>query len=63
MPLGLGFIADRWSEAELIGFAYVYEQVSRRKQALTPYVKPKSGLDLIIRGRRQELRSLPRYTI
>ncbi|KAH9884596.1 amidase signature domain-containing protein [Xylariomycetidae sp. FL2044] len=48
IPLGLSFVADRWSDRELVGYAYAYEQVSRRRKGLTPVVKPRSDLELIM---------------
>ncbi|KAK7960668.1 hypothetical protein PG988_011882 [Apiospora saccharicola] len=39
MPQGLSFVGEEWSEMELIGFAYAYEQVSQRRGTLRPWVK------------------------
>ncbi|RYP41068.1 hypothetical protein DL767_001229 [Monosporascus sp. MG133] len=47
-PLGISFVADRWSEEALIGYAYAYEQVSRKRSSLKPYVQPVSDLDSIL---------------
>ncbi|KAH8646331.1 amidase signature domain-containing protein [Xylariales sp. PMI_506] len=48
LPLGLSFTADRWSEQDLIGYAYAYEQVSKKRNKLKPYIKPKTDLDSIL---------------
>ncbi len=47
-PLGVSFVADRWAEEALIGYAYAYEQVSRHRNSLRPYVQPKSDLDSVL---------------
>jgi amidase len=41
LPVGLSFIGGAWSEPRLIGFAYAYEQASkkRRPPTLQPHVK------------------------
>ncbi|KAI1335128.1 amidase signature domain-containing protein [Xylariaceae sp. FL0016] len=44
LPLGISFTADKWSEKELIAYAYAYEQASRKRQAYQPYMKPKTDL-------------------
>jgi len=33
VPVGLEFLGRPWSEAELIGFAYAYEQAANPRQA------------------------------
>ncbi|CAJ2506214.1 Uu.00g003440.m01.CDS01 [Anthostomella pinea] len=48
MPLGISFTADRWSEEELIGYAYAYEQTSHKRKELQPLTRPKSDLDTIL---------------
>ena len=47
-PLGVSFVADRWAEESLVGYAFAYEQVSRRRRELRPYLEPKSDLDLVL---------------
>ncbi|KAI1357320.1 amidase signature enzyme [Xylaria arbuscula] len=49
IPLGLSFTADNWSDQKLIQYAYAYEQASQRRKELTPVIKPKSDLDIIIK--------------
>ncbi|KAI1324865.1 amidase signature enzyme [Xylariaceae sp. FL0255] len=49
IPLGLSFIADRWSDRDLIGYGYAYEQMSKRRRELDPVVKPVSDLDLVLK--------------
>ncbi|KAH8890366.1 amidase signature enzyme [Thozetella sp. PMI_491] len=48
MPLGLTFVGDQWSERTLIGYAYAYEQVSKKRQTLSPYLKIDADLDSIM---------------
>ncbi|KAI1077547.1 amidase signature domain-containing protein [Whalleya microplaca] len=55
LPLGLSFTADRWTEKELIGYAYAYEQVSRKRRTLKPQIKPSSDLDSILKYNMLEL--------
>lgn len=43
-PLGISFVADRWMEEGLISYAYAYEQVSKRRDSLRPYIEPWSDL-------------------
>ena len=45
-PLGISFVADRWSEETLVACAFAYEQASRRRRELRPHVEPVSDLDL-----------------
>ncbi|KAI1171142.1 amidase signature enzyme [Nemania sp. FL0916] len=51
IPLGLSFTAGSWSDQRLIQYAYAYEQVSRRRRALKPIIKPKSDIDILINQR------------
>ncbi|KAI0436214.1 amidase signature enzyme [Xylaria telfairii] len=51
IPLGLSFTADNWSDQKLIQYAYAYEQASQRRRELTPVIKPKSDLGIIINKR------------
>ncbi|KAK8091687.1 hypothetical protein PG997_002048 [Apiospora hydei] len=44
MPQGLSFVGEKWTEMELIGFAYAYEQASRKRGALRPWVEIKRDL-------------------
>ena len=43
-PMGLSFIGDLWSEEELIGMAYAYEQRSRVRGTLGRVVQPRTEL-------------------
>lgn len=40
VPFGLSFMGDFWSEKELIGYAYAYEQRSKHRGDVLPYVVP-----------------------
>ena len=40
IPFGISFVGRKWDEETLIGFAYAFEQRSRVRQRLRPYVRP-----------------------
>lgn len=50
IPLGLSFIGDSWMEEDLIGFAYSYEQVSKKRRTLVPYAEIEEDLASILRA-------------
>lgn len=52
--LGLSFIADRWSDRNLIHYGYAYEQISKRRRMLSPVIQPSSDLDFLIGRRRSD---------
>lgn len=54
IPLGLSFIADRWSDRNLIRYGYAYEQISKRRRMLSPVIQPSSDLDLVISRRKSD---------
>lgn len=58
MPLGLSFMADKWSDVELVSYGYAYEQVSRKREQLKPYLKPRHDLDSVLRPRAVDARQL-----
>lgn len=45
---GLSFLGPRFSEATLIGFAYAYEQRTRTRNTVQPYVVPNVELGDIV---------------
>ena len=45
VPFGLSFMGGMWSERELVGFAYAYEQVSMHRGEGRPYLVP--GVELV----------------
>lgn len=45
VPFGLSFMGAKWSEAELIGFAYAYEQRTMHRGDVQPYLVP--NVDLV----------------
>ncbi|KAI0024954.1 amidase signature domain-containing protein [Xylariomycetidae sp. FL0641] len=47
-PLGISFTADRWSEQDLINYAYAYEQISRKRKDSKPKIQPQTDLDTIL---------------
>lgn len=40
IPFGLSFMGDMWSERDLIGYAYAYEQQSKHRGDVLPYLVP-----------------------
>ncbi|GIZ39010.1 hypothetical protein CKM354_000240200 [Cercospora kikuchii] len=44
VPFGLAFLGDLWSEADLIGYAYAYEQKTKNREKLKPLIFPKTSL-------------------
>ncbi|KXJ95152.1 amidase signature domain-containing protein [Microdochium bolleyi] len=48
MPLGLSFMGDRWSDVKLVSYGYAYEQVSRKRAQLQPYLSPQSDLQSVL---------------
>lgn len=40
VPFGLSFMGPKWSEADLIGFAYAYEQRTMHRNNVQPYLVP-----------------------
>lgn len=44
VPMGLSFFSDKWTEERLIGWAYVYEQVTQWRNKVAPVIKPKTQL-------------------
>ncbi|KAM3415832.1 hypothetical protein BST61_g9339 [Cercospora zeina] len=47
VPFGLAFLGDLWSEADLIGYAYAYEQMTRHREKLKPLNFPKISLAVL----------------
>lgn len=40
IPFGLSFMGARFTEADLIGFAYDYEQATHHRNDVQPYIVP-----------------------
>ena len=40
VPFGLSFMGEKWSERDLIGYAYAYEQMSMHRGDILPYIVP-----------------------
>ncbi|KAF2259494.1 amidase [Lojkania enalia] len=40
IPFGISFAGDYWSEVDLIGFAYAFEQRTMVRQMIKPYIQP-----------------------
>ena len=45
---GLSFIGRAWSEAELIGYAYAYEQRTMVRNTVLPYIQPNIELSDVV---------------
>lgn len=48
IPFGLSFLGARFTEADLIGFAYDYEQLTHHRDDVQPYIVPNIELDDVI---------------
>jgi amidase len=44
VPFGLSFIGPKWSEAKLISFAYAFEQRTKVRDQVQPYIMPKTEI-------------------
>ncbi|KAI4275567.1 MAG: hypothetical protein LQ337_003119 [Flavoplaca oasis] len=51
IPFGLSFIGPAWSEANLIGFAYAYEQRTMVQAQVKPYLLPRVQLADVVSAR------------
>ena len=51
IPFGISFLGPLWSEAPLIGFAYAFEQRTRVRDQVQPYLVPRTELaDVVLKG-------------
>ncbi|KAF2719378.1 amidase [Polychaeton citri CBS 116435] len=48
VPFGLAFMGARWSEADLIAFAYAYEQRTHHRRDVRPYIAPNIELQGVV---------------
>lgn len=48
IPFGLSFMGPKWSEPDLIGFAYAYEQRTMHRNDIQPYLVPNIEISDII---------------
>lgn len=56
VPFGISFLGEKFSEETLIGLAYAFEQKTRVRATVEPYIKPKTELaDVVARRRRRGL--------
>lgn len=51
-PFGISFIGRKWSEEQLIGMAYAFEQRTQVRRSVKPFVVPKTELEHVLRQRR-----------
>ncbi|KAK1991994.1 amidase [Colletotrichum falcatum] len=51
LPFGIGFAGAAFSEENLIGMAYAFEQRTKARTAIKPYVQPKTELGDIVRSK------------
>ncbi len=47
---GLSFLGAKWSEAALIGYAYAYEQRTKVRNKVQPYLVPNIELADVVAG-------------
>lgn len=46
IPFGLSFLGPRFSEANLIGYAYDYEQITHHRDDVQPFIQPTTELEM-----------------
>ncbi|KAL9115364.1 MAG: hypothetical protein Q9227_000685 [Pyrenula ochraceoflavens] len=56
IPFGISFLGERFSEAELIGFAYAFEQRTKVRNTITPYILPRTELGDVVGMRKARAR-------
>jgi amidase len=44
IPFGIAFAGTYWSEADLIGYAYAFEQRTMVREQVKPYLEPMTEL-------------------
>ena len=44
IPFGISFLGEKWSETTLVGFAYAFEQRTRVRNRVQPYLVPRTEL-------------------
>jgi amidase len=52
IPFGISFAGAHWSEAEVIGYAYTFEQRTKVRDTIQPYIFPKTGLSDVVAERK-----------
>ena len=52
IPFGLSFIGPAWSEANLVGFAYAFEQRTNVRNQVQPYLVPSVELPAVVSRRK-----------
>ena len=55
-PFGLSFLGDYWSEETLIGLAYAFEQRTKVRDTIVPYIQPVTELVDVVQRRRMSVR-------
>ena len=48
IPFGISFVGAHWSEESLIGFAYAFEQRTKARNGIKPYLGPKTELSDVV---------------
>ncbi|ORY67374.1 amidase [Pseudomassariella vexata] len=51
IPFGVSFLGEHWSEEKLIGFAYAFEQRTKVRNTIQPYIQPQTELVDIVNKR------------
>lgn len=54
LPFGISFVGEGFSEEKLIGLAYDFEQKTKVRETVKPYVKPKTELRDVVAERVQK---------
>lgn len=45
---GISFMAEKWSESKIIGWAYAYEQITNVRSQIKPFITPTVDLAQMI---------------
>ncbi len=54
VPFGISFLAEHFSEEKLIGFAYAFEQRTKVRNTIIPYIQPTTELAHIVHERKKK---------
>jgi amidase len=52
LPFGISFMGPKWSEEMLIGLAYAFEQRTRVRNTVAPYILPTTELADVVAKKR-----------
>ncbi|KAG8533139.1 uncharacterized protein KY384_001922 [Bacidia gigantensis] len=50
IPFGISFLGAKWSEASLIGYAFAYEQRTKIREQIKPYILPRTEIVHVVQN-------------